>query len=111
MLSARHRSQSFAHARTHARTHARMHACTHAHVCMHPRARTHCPQVSIRGYDTSACDPLIIAYCAIFDVEVRHSFNGTRIRYELAGPRAARRIVHLASGLGHMQWLQNEDLH
>lgn len=57
------------------------------------------------GYLTSSCDPLLVAFASIFNVDVRHNFCGHRFNYSVAEPR---RVVYLSSSSGHMSFIGTE---
>lgn len=59
------------------------------------------------GYTCSACDALLVAYCAAFRVDVVHDFAGIATDYNVP---LARRTVYLSSSIGHMEHERNEDL-
>ena len=54
------------------------------------------------GHLTSAMDPVLCAFCAAFQVSVRHDWQGVgeTFMFEVAAPR---RVVHLVSTVGHME--------
>ena len=60
------------------------------------------------GYPCAACDPLIIAVAAVFQVNVEHDMAGPRgtggvFHFHVDRPR---RVVHLVSKRGHMKFVR-----
>ena len=58
------------------------------------------------GHLTSAMDPVLCAFCAAFRVSIVHDWYGVaeKFLFEIAAPR---RVVHLASSIGHMEHQAN----
>ena len=57
------------------------------------------------GYLTAACDPLLVAYGAVFRVNVLHDMGGKRFAFEVQSPR---RLVRLQSSSCHMEHVSNK---
>lgn len=51
-----------------------------------------------QGHDCSSCDPFLIAICYLFEVNIIHSNNGTKIYYTFKRPR---KTLNFASNTGH----------
>jgi hypothetical protein len=52
-----------------------------------------------KGYECSACDPVLILISELFGINISHQFNGSEINYTFTG---ATKIIHLSSNSKHM---------
>jgi hypothetical protein len=58
------------------------------------------------GYDCSSCDPLLVATCCAFSVDIDHEYLGMGLEYTVESPV---RIVSLRSSAGHMAHVGNQN--
>lgn len=62
--------------------------------------RIRCIKDYNNGYDCSACDPLLLLVCQLYDTSIEHNFNGTEIKY--TNKKFPGKIIYIDSNKNHM---------